>query len=763
MHQRGHRAEKSGAVTGDVVAADGRAGWGDLVDALPALVWHVDAAGVCRRVNAPWSRFTGEDGSAVCAAGWLDWVHPADRDRLPPLFADALTGEAAAVDVRLRRHDGAYRWFAVRASRAAGDGWALVAVDVHDRRTTAAAGEEARARLQRLLHVVPVAICEFELAPDGTWSMPYASPHVEDIYGLPAELLRDDFSPAFRLVHPDDSARLAETIAESARSLTTWQDEFRLVRPDGSECWVEGRSIPRRLEDGRVHWDGYIADATRRKHAEADARRWHAAFERAGIGIALADARTNCFVAVNAAYARLRGLDRHELVGQPLKSAYGDNFLTEIMPKIREADRTGHVVFEAHTLRRGGPPVPVLVDLTVLHDQAGQPVSRVAFVVDLTSRKAAEATAHLWARAFEQADVAISLANPRGEFAAVNPAFARQRGYTPDELAGQSIDVVLPDEERPRVWAGIAANLDHRVAESVHRRKDGTTFPVLADVTAIRNEQGAMIARVGFFQELTAQKDAEAVQRRSEEQLQQLLAELEQRVEERTAQLRETNAELEAFSYSVSHDLRAPLRGIDGWSLALLEDCGDALGDEGRSHLQRVRAETRRMDALIDDLLRFSRVGRAPLTRVRIDLTPLVQQVADRLLEAHPDRRLEFRIAPGLTAEADPRLLEVVFTNLLENAVKFTSRRDLAVIEVGALDDGTPGFFVRDNGAGFDMTDASALFGPFKRLHRASEYPGTGIGLATVQRIVHRHGGRVWAAAAPDRGATFSFTLGSPS
>ena len=166
------------------------------------------------------------------------------------------------------------------------------------------------------------------------------------------------------------------------------------------------------------------------------------------------------------------------------------------------------------------------------------------------------------------------------------------------------------------------------------------------------------------------------------------------------------------------------------------------------------------MGVLIDDLLAFSRVGREPLTRAETDLSSLAARVASRLREAHPGRRLDVQIAPGLVVRGDATLLEVVVTNLLENAVKFTAGRDPVRIEVGALPEGTQGFFVRDNGVGFDPAFASSLFAPFKRLHPASEYPGTGIGLATVQRIVHRHGGRVWAASAPDRGATFSVALG---
>ncbi len=218
--------------------------------------------------------------------------------------------------------------------------------------------------------------------------------------------------------------------------------------------------------------------------------------------------------------------------------------------------------------------------------------------------------------------------------------------------------------------------------------------------------------------------------------------------------------ELEAFSYSVAHDLRAPLRSIDGFSQALLEDCADRLDDDGRKYLQRVRQSAQQMGALIDDLLNLSRVTRAELRRAVVDVSALARSVLARLKDSQPERTVETVVQDGLKAEADPRLLEIVLTNLLGNAWKFTGKRAAARIEFGAEDGSRPTtFFVRDNGAGFDVRYADKLFGVFQRLHAASEFDGTGIGLATVQRIVARHGGRVWAESELDRGATFRFTI----
>jgi light-regulated signal transduction histidine kinase (bacteriophytochrome) len=221
------------------------------------------------------------------------------------------------------------------------------------------------------------------------------------------------------------------------------------------------------------------------------------------------------------------------------------------------------------------------------------------------------------------------------------------------------------------------------------------------------------------------------------------------------------NKELEAFSYSVSHDLRAPLRSIDGFSQALIEDYADRLDDQARDYLNRVRAATQRMGHLIDDMLALARVTRTEMRRESVDLSALAGDVLAELQKSEPDRRVESHIEPGLVAQGDTPLLRVVLVNLLGNAWKFTGKQAHARIEFGTHPQktGEPAYFVRDNGAGFDMTYAGKLFGAFQRLHSPHEFPGTGVGLATVQRVVHRHGGRVWTEGAVGKGATFYFTL----
>jgi signal transduction histidine kinase len=254
--------------------------------------------------------------------------------------------------------------------------------------------------------------------------------------------------------------------------------------------------------------------------------------------------------------------------------------------------------------------------------------------------------------------------------------------------------------------------------------------------------------------------DQIAERTRVEQQVLQLNAELEDRVRDRTAQLEAANQELEAFSYSVSHDLRAPLRAIDGFSQALVEDFPNDVPEEAQRYLTRIRAATARMGQLIEDLLNLSRLSRGTLQRSEVDVSELARQVLAELRQREPDRQVEAYVWDGLHVEADPQLLRVVFDNLIGNAWKFTARAEHPRIEVGAMRDGERRvFFVRDNGAGFDMRFADKLFAPFQRLHGAHEFGGTGIGLATVQRVVHRHGGRIWADAHVGKGAAFYFTL----
>lgn len=339
----------------------------------------------------------------------------------------------------------------------------------------------------------------------------------------------------------------------------------------------------------------------------------------------------------------------------------------------------------------------------------------------------------------------VVVVDGQGTIRLANTELARLTGWAIEELLGQKIEVLVPFEARGghvAQRAGFAASPHTRPMganlELWALRKDGTKVAV--EIMLAPMQLAGDRATIAFVRDATERR------RRQIELL------------EANAAANAAVKELETFSYSVAHDLRAPLRSLDGFAQALLEDNAEQLDDEGKKYLDRIRANAQRMGHLIDDLLALARLSRAELRRERLDLARLVGDVERRLRQEQPGRDVQLVVADGLTVDADARMMLIVMENLLGNAWKFTRNRTVAHVEVGR-DDNT--FFVRDDGAGFAMEHATQLFAPFKRLHAAREFEGTGVGLATVARVIHRHGGRIWAEAAPDAGATFFFTLGS--
>ena len=361
---------------------------------------------------------------------------------------------------------------------------------------------------------------------------------------------------------------------------------------------------------------------------------------------------------------------------------------------------------------------------------------------------------------FEQASVGIGRVSFDGSrWLEVNDVLSRITGYSREELLLKSwLEMTHPEDARldllevERMKAGESESY---TAEKRVMHKEGHIVWVRSAMSLVRDYRGKPDYQICVVEDISEQKHAEQT-------LVQLNSELESRVQLRTQELETANKELEAFSYSVSHDLRAPLRTVDGFSAALEEDYGDQLGAEGKDFVRRVRNGVQRMGELIDALLMLSRVTRADLNREAVDVSALAGSLADEFRSRYPERDLEFRIEPDLQADADPKLLRVALENLLENAVKYTSRNQHALIEIGKIqDNGSSGFYVRDNGVGFDMQYVGKLFGAFQRLHGDKDFQGSGIGLATVQRIVRRHGGQIQAEGHVGRGATFQFTLGS--
>jgi PAS domain S-box-containing protein len=466
--------------------------------------------------------------------------------------------------------------------------------------------------------------------------------------------------------------------------------------------------------------------------------------------------------------------------------------LASIMERIGRGERIDH--YETIRARKGGELVEVALTISPIKDGSGEIVGASSVARDITerrnvervrslneelSRSVAERTAELERAAHEltesearmravvaSAPDAVVTIDHRGVISEFNPAAEATFGFARDEVVGRSLaDTIIPPALRSHHREGLARYLrtgEQRVlgrrVELSAMRADGSEFPV--EVSIERIDLPGPPAFTGFIRDITRRKEAERERERLLSDVRQLNDDLERRVAERTAQLQEAIDELESFSYSVSHDLRAPLRAIDGFSRILLRELGPDLAEESRARLTAVREGAQRMGALIDDLLTFSRLGREPMDKQPVDLVEVVETCLEELEPLRDGRDVDITVGDLPPCMGDASLLRHVFGNLLENALKFTARNPHAHVEVG-YEAGTfpPIYFVRDDGAGFDMRYADKLFGVFQRLHLADEFDGTGVGLAIVQRVVHRHGGRVWASADVGKGATFSLTL----
>jgi PAS domain S-box-containing protein len=344
-------------------------------------------------------------------------------------------------------------------------------------------------------------------------------------------------------------------------------------------------------------------------------------------------------------------------------------------------------------------------------------------------------------------DDAIVGKTPDGIVMSWNPAAARVYGYAAEEIIGRPMTTLCPSDRVGEVGQILKTIREGgRVAhfETMRRRKDGTTFPASVTVSPIYDESGELLGASSIARDITEQQESRATE------------ELRRRAED----LDQANRNLETFTYSVSHDLGAPLRAMNGFSEALVDEYGELLGAVGQGYAERIQAAGDQMTTLIDDLLQLSRILRAEMHLATVDLGAEAARITGEL-QRGSDRSVRFAVERPVKVRADHALIRTVLQNLLENAWKFTSRCDNATIEFGTMptEDATVSCYVRDNGAGFDDSYADQLFQPFRRLHSAAEFPGTGIGLASVRQIVERHGGRVWAEGAVGEGATFHFTV----
>ena len=680
-----------------------------LAESVPQMVWMCTPDGLNVYFNQRWVDYTGLSLEESYGRGWNTPFHPDDKQPAWQAWNHAVeTGDTYSIECRLRRADGIYRWFLTRGvplrdSTGSIVKWFGTCTDIDDLKRA----EAELHRLNRALRALSASNQAMVRAQDES------------------ELLHE----TCRILVDEGGYRLAWVgFAE--------QDAEKTVRPAAHAGINEGY-----LETAKITW----ADTERGRGPTGTAIR----------------------------------------TGQPTVC---QNMLEDprIAPWREEAARRGYAASCAVPLVVGGRSIGALTVYSRLPEafDAAEAKLLAELVEDLTYGLQALRTRAERQRAMEALEKAnaynrslleasldpLVTISPDGKITDVNSAAEKVTGCLREELIGADFSDYFTDPEKARLGyqqvfkEGLVQDYELEV-----RHRDGSTTPVLYNASVYRDQGGEVVGVFAAARDITTRK-------RAEEEVRRLNEELEQRVRLRTAQLEASNKELESFSYSVSHDLRAPLRAVDGFSRILLEEYRSQLPSKAQRYLDFVRDGASHMGNLIDGLLALSRLGRQELKRRPVEVAEIVRQSMDDLQADVEGSAAEFVVGSLPSCDADPLLLRQVFVNLLSNALKFSRKREKVRIEIGALrareaaqgrepvlrllDPDSWVYYVRDNGVGFDMRYADKLFGVFQRLHRQEEFKGTGIGLATVQQIVHKHGGQVWAEAEVGKGATFYFTLG---
>ncbi|AOW14958.1 hypothetical protein LPB72_12865 [Hydrogenophaga crassostreae] len=496
--------------------------------------------------------------------------------------------------------------------------------------------------------------------------------------------------------------------------------------------------------------------------AAASARRNDARFRRlfqdAPIGMRLTD-REGVVMAQNAAFEEMFGYTMEDApnIQKWMELAHPDPAYRQRVGAMR-SEVTNN---EDGTRKRTSTRLIQVTDKQgKVHEVQAQgsflPDGLLGSFIDVTDLRKAEDNLRLWAESFLHSGLQLVIADPNtNTILTANPAFARARGYTPEEMTGMPVTRLLPPEDLERIQAALVErrNLTHFEFTGEHLRKDGSRFPVAAQSTVSRNEAGQPVSRLTYVIDLTERQRAEA-------EIRSLHASLEQRVADRTALLSQANQELDSFAYTVSHDLRSPLRAMDGFLHLLREEHGDQLPCEAHEHLNKINNAILRMKNLIEGILTLTHSARHDLALEPVNLSDAVSRTLQDCANAEPGRNIHFEIQPDVIVTGDAKMLEVVVSNLVSNAWKYTARAASPSIRFfSETRGGETWFCIQDNGAGFDTAYADKLFQPFQRLHRHEEFPGIGIGLATVRRIVVRHGGSITAESSLGEGACFRFTL----
>jgi PAS domain S-box-containing protein len=746
-----------------------------IVEAMNEGTATVSTRGVILDANPRLGLMTGRNASELIGTPVLDLIPDAHRPAFARLL-DVGAGDSARGEVDLTGPAGTTIPVLLAVSGFDLDGMLLRCLVLTDLTAQRAAESQAtRAHealreqntfLEQAQQSVGLGWWNSDLTPEGGLTL---SSQAYRIFGLTPADFDGKAEILSNLVHPDDLPGISEAITAALEGGAPYQVEHRIIRPDGSLRWVLQAAVVERDDAGApIRMLGICQDITDRKRIE-DEIRAAAAYNRSLIEASLDPmftiGRDGAISDVNTAAEQATGYGRAELLGTQFSGHFTEPGLARAGYELAFAD--GAVQDYPLRLRhRDGHVTSVLYNAAVYRDPSGHVLGVLAAARDITETErlqaALRASQERLRAVFDYAPIGISEVALNGDLVRINRYLCQLIGYSAEEALSMRRfkELIHRDDiqDDPAILQRLlSGEIDTYSGVRRFARKDGGVIWAEVQRTLVRDPDGSPLMYVGTMRDITAQREAEAV-------IRALTAELEARVKQRTAELERSNKNLQAFTYSVAHDLRTPLRGLSGFSEILLEEYGDVLGETGRDYAGRIKAASERMGAIIDDLLLLSQVSRADLNLVPVDLSAEVAAIAGGLRSRDPGRRVSFAIQDGVWVTADRILIRAVLENLVENAWKFTARRDHATIEFAATttdDDAKVCCYVRDNGAGFDPAYVHKLFQPFQRLHTTGEFPGVGIGLASVQRIIERHGGRTWAQGAVDGGATFYFTLGA--